>query len=76
MPPPKATALKRAEVEKHLAAALATAKRQRVTGKAVTPFLLGEMVKRTKGKTLKANLALLENNARFAARLAVAMGFR
>lgn len=76
VPPPKATALKRAEVEKHLAAALAAAKRQRVTGKAVTPFLLGEMVKRTRGKTLKANLALLENNARFAARLAVAMGFR
>lgn len=76
VPPPKATALKRADVEKHLKAALAEAKKKKIAGKAVTPFLLGEMVKRTKGKTLKANLALLENNARFAAKLAVAMGWR
>lgn len=76
LPPPKATSLKRAEVEKHLKGALALAKKKKVTGKAVTPFLLGEMVKRTKGKTLKANLALLENNARFAASIAVALGWR
>jgi pseudouridine-5'-phosphate glycosidase len=42
----------------------------------VTPFLLGEMVARTKGKTLAANLALLENNARYAAKIAVAFGWR
>jgi pseudouridine-5'-phosphate glycosidase len=76
LPPPAKTSLKRAEVEKHLAAALALAKKQGIEGKAVTPFLLGEMVKRTKGKTLKANLALLENNARYAARVAVAMGWK
>lgn len=76
LPPPPKTSLKRAEVEKHLAAALALAKKQGIEGKAVTPFLLGEMVKRTKGKTLKANLALLENNARYAARVAVAMGWK
>jgi pseudouridine-5'-phosphate glycosidase len=76
VPPPKATALRRADVEKHLKAALAAAKRRRVVGKAVTPFLLGEMSRRTAGKSLRANLALLENNARFAARLAVALGWR
>jgi pseudouridine-5'-phosphate glycosidase len=76
LPPPKATALKRTEVEKHLKGALALAKKKGVSGKAVTPFLLGEMVKRTKGKTLTANLALLENNARFAADVAVALGWR
>jgi pseudouridylate synthase len=43
-----------------------------VRGKAVTPLLLGEMAKRTGGKSLKTNLALLENNARFAGALAVA----
>jgi pseudouridine-5'-phosphate glycosidase len=76
VPPPKATALKRAAVDKHLKAALAAAKRKKVAGKAVTPFLLAELVRRTQGKSLRANLALLENNARFAAKLAVAMGWR
>lgn len=76
VPPPKKTALKRADVEKHLAAALAAAQKKKVEGKAVTPFLLGELVKLTKGKSLEANLALLENNARAAARIAVAMGWR
>jgi pseudouridylate synthase len=37
----------------------------------VTPFLLSEMARRTSGKTLRANLALLTNNARFAGQLAV-----
>lgn len=73
VPPPEATALPRAIIERHLRAALALARRRGVRGKAVTPFLLGEMVRRTAGRTLIANLALLENNARFAAKLAVAL---
>ncbi|NMO16181.1 pseudouridine-5'-phosphate glycosidase [Pyxidicoccus fallax] len=72
VPPPEETALPRNEVELHIAATLADADRQGVRGKAVTPFLLSEMAKRTGGKTLKANLALLTNNARFAGQLAVA----
>lgn len=76
LPPPAKTALKRADVEKHVKAALALAKKKKIEGKAVTPFLLGEMVERTKGKTLAANLALLENNARYAAKIAVAFGWR
>jgi pseudouridine-5'-phosphate glycosidase len=73
VPPPAQTALPRAEVERHLKAALALARRQKVHGKAVTPFLLGELVRRTKGRSLEANLALLKNNARFAAETAVAL---
>lgn len=76
LPPPAKTALKRADVEKHLKAALALAKKKKIEGKAVTPFLLGEMVARTRGKSLTANLALLENNARWAAKLAVSFGWR
>ncbi|XXF80967.1 pseudouridine-5'-phosphate glycosidase [Myxococcaceae bacterium GXIMD 01537] len=72
VPPPEATALPRNEVELHIASALAEADRQGIRGKAVTPFLLSEMAKRTGGKTLEANLALLTNNARFAGELAVA----
>ncbi|MBL8918481.1 MAG: pseudouridine-5'-phosphate glycosidase [Myxococcaceae bacterium] len=72
VPPPEETALPRAEVERHLKGALALAKQRGISGKAATPFLLGELVRRTKGRTLEANLALLENNARFAGALAVA----
>jgi pseudouridylate synthase len=76
VPPPAKTALPQATVERHLKAALAVAKKKRVNGKAVTPFLLSELSARTKGQSLKANLALLENNARFAGQLAVALGWR
>ncbi|MBM4779177.1 MAG: pseudouridine-5'-phosphate glycosidase [Archangiaceae bacterium] len=72
VPPPEKTALARKEIEKHLKAALALGKQKGISGKAATPFLLGEMVRRTKGRTLEANLALLENNARFAGQLAAA----
>jgi pseudouridine-5'-phosphate glycosidase len=72
-PPPEEVALPRAEVELHIAAALAEAERQNVRGKAVTPFLLSDLARRTEGKSLKANLALLTNNARFAGELAVAL---
>lgn len=76
LPPPAKTALKREVVEKHLAAALALAEKKKIEGKAVTPFLLGQMVERTRGKSLTANLALLENNARFAAKLSIALGWK
>lgn len=76
LPPPAKTSLKRGDVEKHITAALALAKKKKVEGKAVTPFLLADLVERTKGKSLKANLALLENNARFAAKLALGLGWR
>ena len=70
LPPPEEASLQRAEVELHIAHALAEAERQGVRGKAVTPFLLGELARRTGGKSLQANLALLVNNARFAGALA------
>ncbi len=73
VPPPEAVALPRAEVEVQITAALAEAERQGVRGKAVTPFLLAELSRRTGGKSLAANLALLTNNARFAGELAVAL---
>jgi pseudouridine-5'-phosphate glycosidase len=72
VPPPEETSLPRNEVELHIASTLADADRQGIRGKAVTPFLLSEMAKRTGGKTLKANLALLTHNARYAGQLAVA----
>ncbi|MEM1287649.1 MAG: pseudouridine-5'-phosphate glycosidase [Pseudomonadota bacterium] len=44
-----------------------------ITGKAVTPFLLGRIVELSGGKSLESNIALVRNNARLAAEIAVAM---
>ncbi len=44
-----------------------------VTAKDVTPFLLQWLFERTEGRTLEANIALVMNNARLAARIARAM---
>ncbi|MBX5483194.1 MAG: pseudouridine-5'-phosphate glycosidase [Myxococcaceae bacterium] len=74
VPPPEETALPHAEVELHIARALEEAAKQGIKGKATTPFLLAEVARRTSGRSLRANLALLQNNARFAGALAVALG--
>ncbi len=60
-------------LEKILAESLTLAAEQNVAGKETTPFLLGQMSERSAGKTLAANIALLENNARIAAEVAVAL---
>ena len=44
-----------------------------IVGRELTPFLLKRMAELTGGATLRANIALLENNARVAARIAVAL---
>ena len=46
---------------------------QRISGKAVTPFLLAKLFDLTDGASLKTNIALVENNARLAARIARAL---
>jgi len=61
------------EMNRHIAAALATAKARGIEGKAVTPFLLGEILDLTGGESLKTNIALVLNNARLAARIAGAL---
>jgi pseudouridine-5'-phosphate glycosidase len=61
-----------AEIGGHIEAALAEASRRGVAGKAVTPFLLADMLERTAGRSLSTNIALVRNNARVAAAIAVA----
>lgn len=61
------------DTERVLADALRDAKRLSITGRDVTPFLLSQMSERSGGATLKANIALLENNARVAAEIAKAL---
>ena len=60
-------------MEESLSEALSVASARGVTGRALTPFLLAHMSWRSGGATLRANVALLENNARVAAEVAVAM---
>lgn len=45
---------------------------QGISGKAVTPFLLQRIFVLSEGRSLKANIALVKNNARLAADIAVA----
>jgi pseudouridine-5'-phosphate glycosidase len=56
-----------------IAEANAQAVAEGVSGKDVTPFLLQWLFERTEGRTLQANIALVMNNARLAARIARAL---
>ncbi len=54
-------------------AALAEAQAQGIAAKAVTPFLLQRIFELTEGRSLAANIALVLNNARLGAAIAVAL---
>ncbi len=56
-----------------IAQAVSEADAQGVATKNVTPFLLGRIVELTEGKSLKANIALVKNNAKLAAQIAQAL---
>jgi pseudouridine-5'-phosphate glycosidase len=71
VPVPKEFEIEAEELENILRDALALAEKQNVKGKETTPFLLAQMAERSAGKTLAANVALLENNAAIAAQVAV-----
>lgn len=60
-------------MEEVLARALADADERGVRGRELTPFLLARMADESDGATLRANVALLENNARVAAAIATAL---
>ncbi len=73
VPVPAEFEIESAELEKILAEALNLAAEKNIAGKEITPFLLGQMSERSAGKTLAANIALLENNARIAAQVAFSL---
>lgn len=55
-----------------LAEALAECRERDIGGQAVTPFLLSELIRRTGGASLEANLAAVRGNVRLAALIAAA----
>jgi pseudouridine-5'-phosphate glycosidase len=71
-PIPEADQIPASEIEPVITAALAEADRLGIRGKDVTPFLLAEIVKATKGRSLQANIALVKNNAKIASEIAAA----
>lgn len=71
-PVPKEFEISREKLETILESALAEAQAKNILGKDVTPFLLAKMSAESKGETLRANIALLENNAKIAAQVASA----
>lgn len=74
VPIPEEAEIPRAEIEPVIERALAEAEAQGLRSAGVTPFLLGRLAELTGERSIAANLALLENNARVAARVAVALG--
>jgi pseudouridylate synthase len=70
-PIPEDKALDADAIETRIAEAVAEAKARGIAKKEVTPFLLGRIVELTEGRSLEANMALVENNATLAAQVAV-----
>jgi pseudouridine-5'-phosphate glycosidase len=73
VPIPEADALDADELSAVLTAALSDADAAGIVGAAVTPFVLDRIGQATEGRSVPANLALAENNARVAADIAVAI---
>lgn len=72
-PIPAEHALPAELVDGAIARALDEARAQGVRGKAVTPFLLQRLDELTEGRSVAANVALAESNARLGGELAVAL---
>lgn len=73
VPVPETEALEAGEVEGWVAEAMAGAAQDGIRGKRITPYLLKRLAELSGGKTLSANIALLENNARVAGEIAAAL---
>lgn len=73
-PVPAELAMDPAVIESAIQRALAEADREGIKGKATTPFMLAKVKALTGGDSLKTNVALIRNNAKLGAKLAVALG--
>lgn len=63
-------------IDENIGKAIADADRQGISRKDLTPYLLRRIFELTGGKSLVSNIALVENNARVAAAIAVALADR
>ncbi|MEP7040570.1 MAG: pseudouridine-5'-phosphate glycosidase [Chloroflexota bacterium] len=72
-PPPPDMAIPVAEIAGWIDTANTDAMERGIRGGAVTPFILGRAADLSGGRTLRTNIGLIVNNARMAARIAVAL---
>ncbi len=72
-PIPEEHSMDKAKIDAVIEAAVEKANRLGIKGKKITPFLLAEIKDVTGGSSLEANIALVYNNVRLAARIAGAM---
>ncbi|MCA1242397.1 pseudouridine-5'-phosphate glycosidase [Stappia stellulata] len=70
-PVPESAEIPAAEMAGIIDAAVAEAAKRGISGKDVTPFVLALVYEMTGGRSLDTNIALVRNNARLAARIAV-----
>jgi pseudouridine-5'-phosphate glycosidase len=70
-PIPEEFAMDEKTINDVIEAALKEADEKHISGKNVTPFLLGKVKELTEGKSLDANIALVKNNAVIGAKIAV-----
>jgi len=70
-PIPKQYEAQKDNIDKAIELALFEADKNGISGKAVTPYLLGKVKEITAGESLAANIALVRNNALLAAQIAV-----
>ncbi|HKC66121.1 MAG TPA: pseudouridine-5'-phosphate glycosidase [Pyrinomonadaceae bacterium] len=73
VPVPEDAEIKTERLDEVLSEALYEAAERNIVGRELTPFLLSRMAERSGGETLRTNIALLENNARVAANIALAL---
>jgi len=69
-PVPEEHEIPNEEMEQLINQALMMADTENITGYNVTPFLLGEIVKRSQGRSLTTNIHLVENNVKLACKIA------
>jgi len=72
-PIPAESEISQSDMAPHIEAALAEAEAAGISAKEVTPYLLGRIFELTEGRSLEANIALVLNNARLAAKIAQAL---
>ena len=75
-PIPEQDALDPDYISANIERAITDADREGISRKALTPYLLKRIFELTGGKSLISNIALVENNARVAAAIAVALAAR
>ncbi len=69
-PVPKKDQIEKDKLKTFISNSLVSAKKQKVSGKDLTPFLLKSILKQTNGKSLRTNISLALNNIKLGAKIA------